>query len=99
MGQEERPVQTASPASSTSEAALPKGIYLQLGAFANADNAENLKNHLTRELDWVAEPMRVNPGNGIHRLQLGPYASRGDADKVAEKIRSALGYKPTVVIR
>jgi rare lipoprotein A len=99
MGQEERPVQTAPPATTASEAALPKGIYLQLGAFANADNAENLKNHLTRELDWVAEPMRVNPGNGIHRLQLGPYASRGDADKVAEKIRSALGYKPTLVIR
>ena len=43
--------------------------------------------------------MRISPGGGIHRLQLGPYASRSDADRVAEKIRAALGYKPTVVIR
>ena len=77
----------------------PKGTYLQLGAFANADNAENLKNHLTRELDWLTEAMRITPSAGIHRLQLGPYASRSDADRVAEKIRTTLGYKPTVVIR
>ena len=43
--------------------------------------------------------MRVNPGGGIHRLQLGPYASRGDADRVAEKIRAALGYRPTIITR
>lgn len=77
----------------------PKGTYLQLGAFANPDNAESLRNHLSRELDWVSEPMYVTLGGGIHRLQLGPYASRGDADRVADKIRAALGYKPTVVIR
>lgn len=89
---EERPVQHA-------PVGAQKGIFLQLGAFANADNAENLKNHLARELDWLAEPMHVLPGGGIHRLQLGPYPSRSDADRVAEKIRSALGGKPTVVIR
>lgn len=89
MAVEQQPLQNAKQA----------GIYLQLGAFANADNAENLKNHLTRELDWLAEPMRVQPGGNIHRLQLGPYASRDDADRIADKIRAALGYKPTVVSR
>jgi rare lipoprotein A len=84
----------ASPASAT-----PKGIYLQLGAFANADNAENLKNHLSRELDWLTQEMRIQPGGGFHRLHLGPYASRGEADRVAEKIRATLGYKPTLTIR
>lgn len=98
MAQEERPVQNASPSTSNGDVAA-KGVYLQLGAFANADNAENLKNHLLRELDWLNEAMRISPGGGIHRLQLGPYASRGDADKVAEKIRAALGYKPTIVVR
>ena len=81
------------------ESGLARGIYLQLGAFASPDNAESLRNHLSRELDWLGEPMRINPAGGIHRLHLGPYASRGDADRVAEKIRAALGYKPTVVIR
>ena len=96
---EERIAQPMPVASTVPEAIVPKGIYLQLGAFANADNADNLKNHLVRELDWLNESMRVNASPGIHRLQLGPYASRDDADKVAEKIRAALGYKPTIVIR
>lgn len=99
MALEERPVQSAEMAGMNGDATVPKGIYLQLGAFANADNAESLKNHLTRELDWLTEPMRVQPGAGIHRVHLGPYASRGDADKVAERIRATLGQRPTIVTR
>ena len=75
------------------------GIYLQLGAFANPDNAENLRNHLSRELDWLTEPMIIRPGSGVHRLQLGPYASRLDAEQVAEKIRATLGERPAIVTR
>lgn len=96
---DEPPVPTPVPAGPNSDAGVAKGIYLQLGAFSNADNAENLKNHLVRELDWLTEAMRVNPAGGIHRVHLGPYASRGDADRVAEKIRAALGYRPTIVSR
>ena len=81
------------------ENALPAGIYLQLGAFANADNADNLKRHLVGELDWVREEMHIVRANGLHRLQLGPYASRPAAEDIAERIRKALGYKPTVVLR
>jgi rare lipoprotein A len=100
MAKEEQPVQTVVSTSPGSGNATPgKGVYLQLGAFANADNAENLKNHLLRELDWLADPMGVQAAAGIHRLQLGPYANRAEADKIAEKIRVALGFKPTVVIR
>ena len=99
MALEERPVQTVAMAGMSGDGGVAKGVYLQIGAFSNAENAEILKNHLTRELDWLAEPMRIQPGDGIHRLHLGPYASRADADRVAEKIRLALGYKPTIVIR
>ena len=99
MALEERPVQTVAVVGMGGDSPPPKGVFLQLGAFASADNAENLKNHLTRELDWLSEPMRVQLGGGIHRLQLGPYSSRMDADRVAERIRVALGFKPTIVIR
>lgn len=92
------PVQPRDPQLSA-DATLPKGTYLQLGAFSNPDNAENLKTHLSRELDWVSEPMRITQGGGIHRLQLGPYASRDDANQIADKIQATLGYKPTVVVR
>lgn len=73
------------------------GIWLQLGAFASVDNAEALRGHLGRELDWLAEPIQIRAGGGFHRVQLGPYASRNDAERVAERIRAALGYRPTLV--
>jgi rare lipoprotein A len=76
-----------------------RGIYLQLGAFTSSDNAESLRTHLTRELDWLTEAIQIQNGNGMHRVHLGPYASRTDAEKVAEKIRLAVGYKPNVIVR
>ena len=79
--------------------AATKGVFLQLGAFSNAENAESLRSHLARELDWVSEGIQINASGGIQRVQLGPYASRSDAEKVAEKIRLALGYKPAFVTR
>lgn len=81
------------------QAAPQKGIFLQLGAFANADNAENLKNHLASELDWLAEPLVIQSSGSIHRLQVGPYANRAEAQRVAERIRLALGTRPALVIR
>ncbi|MDR3221018.1 MAG: septal ring lytic transglycosylase RlpA family protein [Candidatus Accumulibacter sp.] len=76
-----------------------KGVFLQLGAFSSADNAENLRAHLARELDWLSESIQVQSGDGVYRVQLGPYGNRADAGKVAEKIRIALGYQPSFVFR
>lgn len=92
---------TPLPASSapSSPAANGRGVFLQLGAFASADNAESLRSHLLRELDWLNEGIQVSAGGGMYRVHLGPYTSRTDAEKVAERIRLALGYKPTFVSR
>ena len=76
-----------------------KGIFLQLGAFARSDNAENLKIHLASELDWLADSLLIQTSGGIHRLQVGPYPTRDDALRVAERIRQALGTKPALVVR
>lgn len=81
-------------------AAMPsKGIFLQLGAFANLDNAENLKNRLASELDWLSGNMRIHASGGIHRLHVGPYGNRSEAERTAERIRLALGYQPAIVTR
>ena len=90
--------ETAVP-SSTPATSATRGVFLQLGAFSNAENAESLRSHLARELDWLNEGIQINASGGIQRVQLGPYANRSDAEKVAEKIRLALGYKPAFVIR
>lgn len=99
MALEERPVQTAAMAGMSGDAGATGGIWLQLGAFASADNAENMRNHLARQLDWLGEPMTVRPGGGIYRVHLGPYPTRADADRIADRIRADSGFKPTVVIR
>jgi len=76
-----------------------RGAFVQLGAFGNPDNAEAFRAHVARELDWVGDLLRTQSAGGLHRVQLGPFASRAEADGVAEKIRLALGVRPAIVVR
>jgi rare lipoprotein A len=76
-----------------------QGIFLQLGAFANIENAENLKNRLISELEWLSGAIHLEQSGQLHRLQLGPYPSRAAAEFVAQRIREGLGYTPTIISR
>jgi len=87
---------SAEPSTAASET---KRLFLQLGAFSSADNAESLRSYLSRELEWLTEGIQIQSAGDIHRVHLGPYATRAEAEKVAERIRLALGYKPTFVTR
>jgi rare lipoprotein A len=58
-----------------------------------------MRARLVRELDWTDAELRVNVAGGVHRLHLGPYPSRADAERAAERIRQAYGFKPTFVMR
>ena len=80
-------------------ASTPAGVYLQLGAFSSNDNAESLRSHLLRELDWLTESIHIIPNGTLYRVQVGPYASRTDAEKTAERIKLAYGQKPAFVTR
>ncbi len=73
------------------------GVYLQLGAFSARGNADSLRDHLQRELSWLAEPLKVVEGAGKYRLHLGPYASTDAAAKVAGRLAESLGVKPFLV--
>lgn len=95
----ETPAAATTSVTTTPAPPVEKGIFLQLGAFSSADNAESLRSHLSRELDWLSDEIQINVSAGMHRVHLGPYANRGDAEKVAEKIRLALGYTPAFVTR
>lgn len=80
------------------------GFYLQLGAFGNPDNAENLRRHLSSELDWLTEGIRVysagqSGGEVVHRVQAGPFASRTAAEQAAERMRAAIGGEPALLSR
>lgn len=76
-----------------------RGIFLQLGAFGSRSNAENFRDRLKRQLDWLGRDLEVELRANLHRVQLGPYANRSEANGVAEKIRAAVDIKPVVVVR
>jgi rare lipoprotein A len=101
LAAEEKPVQAAATIGlNGGSSAMPAGsVLLQLGAFANADNAETMRVRMSRELDWAEADLRINTSGGIHRLHLGPYPSRAAAEKIAERIRQDYGFKPTFVTR
>lgn len=74
----------------------PAGLYLQLGAFSSADNAESFRNHVARDLPWLLEPIQVAAAAGLHRVRLGPYKTREEAQAIADRIRASLDLTPVI---
>ena len=74
----------------------PSGLYLQLGAFSSAENAEAFRDRMARELTWLNEPIQVAAAASLHRVRLGPYKTREEAQAIAEKIRATLDFAPVI---
>lgn len=79
--------------------AAARGFWLQLGAFRQRDAAVDLHHRMQREADWLAPLLAIFGERSLHRVQAGPYASRGDASQAAERLRSLLQLVPTIVER
>jgi rare lipoprotein A len=79
--------------------AEPGGIYLQLGAFSDRDNAENFRARLALEFAALDRPAEVYRRDGLYRLHVGPYRTRTDANAAADRLKDALDVKPHVVVR
>ena len=75
------------------------GFWVQMGAYAKLDGAEQFRQKLLQELDWMAPLLAVFKDGGLHRLQAGPYSSRADAHMAAERVKLALNMNALVVER
>ena len=71
-------------------------LYLQLGAFSSLDNARQFRDRVAHELPWLAEPPTIALQAGLHRVRVGPYATREAAQAAAERIQSALAIAPLI---
>jgi rare lipoprotein A len=75
-------------------------IYLQVGAFGDAANAERLKSRLEQ---YLKRPVRVesvqNQGRTLHRVQIGPLASVDIADKVTDSLETINIYQTHLLLR
>jgi rare lipoprotein A len=72
------------------------GLFLQLGAFSSADNAESFRAHVSRELPWLNEPIQIAASGGLHRVRLGPYKTREEAQAIADKVRASLDFASVI---
>jgi rare lipoprotein A len=93
------PSTPAAPAVTLPVATDASGVYLQLGAFSQRDNAEAFRTRVYQRLDWLNDTIAIKPGDGLYRLHLGPYRDRAEAERMAARIREALELKPTVIVK
>jgi rare lipoprotein A len=79
-------------------AATESGFVVQLGAFASSANAENFVAHLSTSIAPVGVEPKVRQVNGLFRVFVGPYASRDEARRTADRLRDALGLPSTIAV-
>jgi len=90
----------AEPAESVSVSPRPaRGFWVQLGAFRQRDGADSFQRRVAADVDWLAPVLAVFAEPSMFRLQAGPYASRDEAQDVAQRIREALHLVPVIVER
>jgi rare lipoprotein A len=77
-------------------APVTAGFYLQLGAYARAENAESARNRL---LQAGLRALEVVQGGSVHRLFSGPFASRQEASEAAQGLPAAMSLKPIIIQR
>jgi rare lipoprotein A len=89
----------AAPVGAQAVGAMTEGLYLQLGAYSQAANAENARRRLAR--DWTAglPALQVVQNDSLYRLYSGPFGSRFEANSAAQKLRGSGIDKAIVVER
>ena len=75
------------------------GIFVQLGAFSAEENADAFLRKMRMDLGWLAGSMQLYRGDSLYKVHAGPYPSRGEAERAAERIRQELGFTPFVLNR
>jgi rare lipoprotein A len=77
----------------------PGGYVVQLGAFANNANAQGFVANIANQVAPLGVETKVHEGNGLFRVSVGPYPTRDEATRIAERLRDALGLPNTVRIQ
>jgi rare lipoprotein A len=79
--------------------ASSEGVYLQVGAFSQPENAQKLLERLQRELGLGNTRAQVVLIGTLHRVQMGPYAREEDARTDRERVRERLDLDAVLVRR
>lgn len=79
-----------------SEQALRPGFYLQLGAYKSAENSQQLIKKMTEFSSSSNMQILDVYNDGVHRVKVGPYATKAAAVSAASQIRSQYGINPLI---
>jgi rare lipoprotein A len=74
------------------------GYVSQLGAFANYANAQEFVARLANQTGTLGVEPKVRQDSGLYRVYVGPYSTREEARRAADRLRDALGLDSTVRI-
>jgi rare lipoprotein A len=89
----------AAPPLAPAPKAASAGFWLQFGAYAKLDGAEQERNRLADGADWLAPLLAIFKDRNLNRLQAGPYATQADARAAAARLREAMGLNVLIVER
>ncbi len=67
------------------------GFVVQLGAFASEPNARSFLAHVQGQLASASAEPRVRQAGGLYRVYVGPYPTRDDARRAADRLENAFG--------
>jgi len=83
---EPAPVEATKPASPEAVARSPEGYAVQIGSFSRKDNADKFAAGLSKEGFAVFVMSAKTTAGTVYRVNAGPRATRGDAEKLAAVI-------------
>ena len=67
------------------------GYVVQLAAFANNVNAQAFVTHVANQTAVLGVEAKVHETAGLYRVLVGPYPTRDDAKRTADRLRDAFG--------
>jgi rare lipoprotein A len=76
-----------------------RGFWVQLGAFRERGGALQLQRQVAERVEGLALLTAVFTENALHRVQAGPFTTRDEATRVADRVRERLLLVPLVVER
>jgi cell division protein FtsN len=83
-----KPAADAKPANVAAAGADPFIYFVQVGAFSNPDDAEQLRAKLALSGFRATVTEREQGGHTVHRVRLGPFDKKDDADAQQDRVKA-----------
>lgn len=89
-------IKTSAQADSSIKPVSTGGTFVQIGAFKQKDNADQLRERIVQSGLSQSNAVESWYNEGIHRVRLGPFTSREEAERTASQLKQALGLNAIV---